>query len=140
MERTACIHHKTAANRPRRYLPQNSRQLSGCLLLIVAMLFSTVSYSDHDRLTAGKADYSHYPQGGGLPVTAAFGPDGRLWRVVPEKRHVYVDYSTDLGKTFSVPVRVNNEPQRIKASSENRPGIAVDRSGKIYVTFAAEAT
>jgi hypothetical protein len=140
MERTACIHHKTAANRPRRYLPENSRQLSGCLLLIVAMLFSTVSYSDHDRLTAGKADYSHYPQGGGLPVTAALGPDGRLWRVVPEKRHVYVDYSTDLGKTFSVPVRVNNEPQRIKASSENRPGIAVDRSGKIYVTFAAEAT
>ncbi|WP_245727779.1 exo-alpha-sialidase [Nitrosovibrio tenuis] len=128
------------ANRLRRCLSLSYRQLLGCLLLIVAMAFSTASYSDHDRLTAGKADYSHYPRGGGLAVTAAFGPDGRLWRIVPEKRHVYVDYSTDLGKTFSVPVRVNNEPQRIKVSGENRPGITVDRSGKIYVTFAAEAT
>ena len=140
MDRTACTHHKIAANRLRECLRQGGRQLLGCLLLIIAMVFSTASYSDHDRLTAGKADYTHYPHGGGLAVTAAFGPDGRLWRIVPEKRHVYVDYSTDLGKTFSVPVRINDEPQRIKVSGENRPGIAVDRSGKIYVTFAAEAT
>lgn len=140
MERTVRNRHKKAASGLRRHLPPDYRQLLGRLSLIIAMAFSTASYSDHDRLIAGKADYTHYPQGGGLAVTAAFGPDGRLWRVVPEKRHVYVDYSTDLGKTFSVPVRVNNEPQRIKASSENRPGILVDRSGRIYVTFAAEAT
>ncbi|HEX8874555.1 MAG TPA: sialidase family protein [Nitrosospira sp.] len=138
--KTTCTRHKAAASKPRRYFRQRSRQVCGWLLLIVAAAFSTPSYSDHDRLTAGTADYTHYPHGGGLAVTAAFGPDGRLWRIVPEKQHVYVDYSTDLGKTFSAPVRINHEPQRIKASSENRPGIAVDRSGKIYVTFAAEAT
>jgi len=52
--------------------------------------------------------------------------------------NVYVDYSTDLGKTFSVPVLVNKESQIIKVSGENRPGIVVDRSGRIYVVYAAE--
>jgi hypothetical protein len=140
MKRIARIYSSITTGEVSQMFSLNVRKLFGCLLLIMATAFSTTSYGDHDGLTAGKADYTHYPQGGGLAVTATFGPDGRLWRIVPEKRHVYVDYSTDLGKTFSAPVRVNHEPQRIKASSENRPGIAVDRSGKIYVTFAAEAT
>lgn len=110
----------------------------GYLLLISTMAFSTTSHSDHP--TAGTTDYKHYPHGGGLFVTATFGPDGRLWRIVPEKWHVYVDYSTDLGKTFSTPVRINSESQRVKASGENRPGIAVDGSGRIYVIYAAEGT
>jgi hypothetical protein len=108
------------------------------LLLVSVMVLSTAAYSDHDHPRAGAADYSHYPQGGGLFVGATFGPDDRLWRIVPDKRHIYVDYSTDLGKTFSAPLRVNNESMRIKASGENRPGIAVDGSGKIFITFAAE--
>ncbi len=136
--KTTCTHHKVAAGILRRCLLQQSRQVCSGLLFIIAIVVSTASYSDHDRSTTGTADYTHYPHGGGLAVTAAFGPDGRLWRIVPEKQYVYVDYSTDLGKTFSAPVRVNHEPQHIKASSENRPGIAVDRSGKIYVTFARE--
>lgn len=119
-------------------LSMSSSQLLSCLLLIGSMAFSMTSYGNQEPLKAGTADYTHYPQGGGLFVTSAFGPDDRLWRVVPEKWHVYVDYSTDLGKTFSAPVRVNSEPQRIKVSSENRPGIAVDSSGRIYVTYAAE--
>ena len=40
----------------------NVRELFGCLLLIIATAFSTTSYGDHDGLTAGKADYTHYPQ------------------------------------------------------------------------------
>src|SRR5574340_1307395 len=93
--KTTCTRNKAAASRPRRYFWLRSRHVCGWLLLIVAAAFSTPSYSDHDRLTAGAADYTHYPHGGGLAVTAAFGPDGRLWRIVPEKQHVYVDYSTD---------------------------------------------
>ena len=111
---------------------------SAVCLWPVTVAFSTTSYGAHDESKSGGADYKHYPHGGGLVVGAAFGPDGRLWRVVPEKWHVYVDYSTDLGKTFSAPARINPEKQRIKVSGDNRPGIAVDRSGKIYVTFAAE--
>lgn len=118
-----------------------SRQLLlSYLLLISAVALSACSHGNQDYLKSGAADYSHYPEGGGLFVTAAFGPDGRLWRIVPEKKHVYVDYSTDRGKTFSAPVLINKESQLIKASGENRPGIAVDRSGRITIVYAAEGT
>jgi hypothetical protein len=110
------------------------------LLLSCALVLSGCSHGNQDYLKSGAADYRHYPEGGGLFVTAAFGPDKKLWRIVPEKKHVYVDYSTDLGKTFSVPVLVNKESQLIKVSGENRPGIVVDRSGRIYVVYAAEGT
>jgi len=110
------------------------------LLLISVVALSACSHVNQDYLKSGEADYNHYPEGGGLFVTAAFGPDKRLWRIVPEKKHDYVDYSTDLGKTFSAPVLINKESQPIKVSGENRPGIAVDRSGRIYIVYAAEGS
>jgi hypothetical protein len=117
-------------------LSQRGVHLISCLLMLGTLAVSTSIHAYHPK--AGKTDYTHYPQGGGLFVSATFAPDGRLWRIVPEKWHVYVDYSTDLGKTFSAPVRINKESQRIKVSGENRPGIAVDHSGRIFVIYAAE--
>lgn len=119
--------------------PISFRQLLGRLLLAGALALSACSQVNHDHLQTGSSDGKHYPAGGGLFVSAAFGPDGKLWRIVPDKQHVYVDYSTDLGKTFSPPVQVNAEEQRIKVSGENRPGIAVDNAGRIYVIYTAES-
>jgi hypothetical protein len=93
---------------------------------------------DHEVTKFGTGGYSHYPKGGGIYVSSTFDKQGRLWRVVPEKNHVYVDSSIDLGKTFSEPVIVNQEPQRIKVSGENLPNIVVDQAGRIYVIYAAE--
>jgi len=84
------------------------------------------------------SDASRVHAHGGLQVAAAFGPDGKLWRATPDKQHVYVDYSTDQGKTFSAPVVINSESQRIKVSGENHPGITVDRAGNVYVIYPAE--
>lgn len=72
-----------------------------------------------------------------LTVSAAFGPDRRLWRVVPTTEHVYVDFSGDYGKTFSPPVAVNRERMPIRTQSEYRPQIAVTLSGRIYVAYPA---
>lgn len=102
------------------------------------MVISATSYSENDPPNGGTADYTHYPNGGGMQVTATFGPEGRLWRVVPEKKFIYVDYSTDLGKTFSPPVRINKKPQHIKVSKQNRPDILVDHTGQIFVIYTAE--
>ena len=108
------------------------------MLLVGSIIISTTSYGEVDTLKSGSADYTHYPQGGGMRVSAKFGPDGRLWRVVPEKKFIYVDYSTDLGKTFSTPVRINKKSQYIKVSKQNRPDIVVDHSGRIIVIYTAK--
>ncbi len=110
------------------------------LMFLTTLVLGACSHVNHDHLAAGASDYSHYPAGGGLFVSTAFGPDGRLWRIVPEKHQVYVDFSSDFGKTFSTPVLVNTETQQIKVSGENRPGIAVDRAGRIFVIYAAESS
>lgn len=120
------------------YYILNSKLLLSCILLVVSMVVSTVSYGDNNPLTSVSTDFAHYPQGGGMRVAATFGPDGRLWRVVPEKEYIYVDYSTDLGKSFSIPVRINKKPQIIKVSRQNRPDIKVDHAGRIIVIYTAK--
>ncbi len=96
------------------------------------------SHQPHNGLSQSPTGYSQYPDGGSLYVSATFGRNGRLWRVVPQQQKVYVDYSDDLGKSFSTPVLINLETQKIKISGENRPEIAVDNSGDIYLIYSAE--
>lgn len=113
------------------------------LLLVCALALTACSHDAvHEHAgTATAASHDHSAATatvGGLFVSAAFSPDGRLWRAIPDKDHVLVDFSNDAGKTFSAPVSVNAEPQPIKASGENRPGILVDRTGRIHVIYAAE--
>lgn len=84
------------------------------------------------------AGYEQYAGGAvKLPVSAAFGPGGGLWRVVSTEDHVYVDYSADYGKTFSPPVAINEERVPIRAQSEYRSQIVVDSAGRIYVAYPA---
>lgn len=59
-----------------------------------------------------------------LAVTAAFAPDGRLWRLRSDGHQVYADHSDDVGTTFSTPMPVNTEPQQLAVSVEERAGIA----------------
>ncbi len=73
-----------------------------------------------------------------LFTAATFGPDGRLWRVLPSETAVMVDYSLDYGKTYSKPVRVNPIPQQMNFWDENPPSIAVDEQGRVYVLYFAD--
>ena len=73
-----------------------------------------------------------------LFTAAAFGPDGRLWRIVPSQNKVEVDVSLDYGKTFSKPVQVNPKPQAMNFWDENPPSITVDKRGYVYVLFFAD--
>ena len=138
-ESTIHNRNKMVSNRFLEHILSGSNQLLSFLLLLGIMAFSTASYAHHTDSKTGTTHSTHHPQSSSLFVTATFGPDNRLWRIVPDKWHTYVDYSTDLGKTFSTPVRVNKEQQRIKVSGENRPGIVVDNNGKITVIYSAES-
>ncbi len=89
---------------------------------------------------------NHLPQLDCAPApSAAFSDDGRLWVAWSYAGHVYVNYSTDKGKTFSPPVSVNSIPEKISARGENRPKIALKKmgpkkmgsknTGAVYVTW-----
>lgn len=73
-----------------------------------------------------------------LFTAAAFGPDGRLWRVVPSQYAVAVDFSLDYGKTFSEPTRINPKTQPMNFWDENPPSISVDKQGKVNVLYFAD--
>jgi len=76
---------------------------------------------------------------GSPAVAASFAPDGRLWRVTPGMHDLKVDYSTDLGASFSPPVVIEPGRQRLRVDPEGAPQIAVDASGTIYVAWNADA-
>lgn len=75
----------------------------------------------------------------GATVSAAFAPDGTLWRLTPRASWVEVDRSTDFGATFGPPIRLHAGRQRIRAHPEDRPQIGADADGRIYIVFAADA-
>lgn len=72
-------------------------------------------------------------------VSAAFGPDGRLWRVTPDRDSLAVDHSDDRAKTFATPVMITPHRQRLRADAEGRAQIAVDGKGVVYVAWTADA-
>ncbi len=82
------------------------------------------------------ADPSSAEASGGI-ATVAFDAGGRLWRVRATAERIYVDHSTDLGASYSPAVAVNDKPQHIRAMPEDRPGIALDRQGRITVIYYA---
>ena len=74
-------------------------------------------------------------QTGKLAVSLAFDAQGDLWRVAEKDGYIWLDTSHDLGKTFSKPVQVNPQPQKIGADGEARPKIAIGPQGRIYITW-----
>ena len=99
--------------------------LNGCTTGGNASHQSALGYSQYNR-----ADIK-------VPVSAIFGPDGRLWRVISTDDRVFVDVSKDYGKSFSTPVMVNPERVPIRARSEYRAQIMVDSNNRIYVAYPA---
>ncbi|HIL40308.1 MAG TPA: hypothetical protein EYG29_07745, partial [Methylococcales bacterium] len=101
-------------------------------LFILAPLLLTACQS-----TGKKASLEPYHGHGstalrGIIVTD-FAPDGTLWRLFPTNKNIFVEYSTDLGRSFSQSFKVNPEQQKINIWAENPPIIKVSRSGRIHV-------
>ena len=67
--------------------------------------------------------------------TASFDSKGRLWLAWDQTDRVYVNYSDDLGKSFSIPVAVNSVPEPVEATGEARPKIAISKDGVVYVAW-----
>ncbi|HSI43722.1 MAG TPA: sialidase family protein [Methylotenera sp.] len=97
------------------------------LFLLSCFLLLTVNSQAHEGHTG--------PSKGGIAISVAFDASGTLWRASVKDDFVQVDMSRDLGKTFSKPVRVNSQPQKIGADGEARPKLAIGPEGNIYLTW-----
>jgi hypothetical protein len=80
-----------------------------------------------------------HQDGAGRAVSAAFGPDGRLWRVRAGEHSLQVDSSTDLGASFGPPVLIEPPRQRLRVDPEGAPQIAIDTTGTLYIAWTADA-
>jgi len=86
--------------------------------------------------SAGCSDINQLPKLACAPApSSVFSDSGRLWVAWSYAGHVYVSYSDDKARTFSLPVSVNSVPEKISARGENRPKIALNNKGAIYVSW-----
>ncbi|MDG1096248.1 MAG: sialidase family protein [Methylophilaceae bacterium] len=75
-----------------------------------------------------------------LAISLATDEQGQLWRAEIIDGFVAVSMSEDLGKTFSKPVCVNLEKQKLSAKGEVRPKIALGTKGEVYVAWMQNLT
>jgi len=61
------------------------------------------------------------------------------WRHVFEgsTRDIAMAVSTDGGKTFSAPARVSEDHWQIDGCPDNGPGLSIDRTGRVHVTWVS---
>ncbi len=99
------------------------------LFILLAILVPWGAFA-HDMPMAGM---EHEPA---LGAGAAFGPHGRLWVVTAGDGHVWLRHSDDFGKTLSAPLAVNRVAERIYASGDNHPKVAIGPRGQVDVTWS----
>jgi hypothetical protein len=87
----------------------------------------------------GQHGGAHRARSAELGVSAVADKLGRLWLAAKEstdgQSFVVVQQSSDLGKTWSAPVRVQREPEPVAAGGESRPHIALGPNEEIYVVY-----
>ncbi len=97
------------------------------ILLALCLFCSSLIVNAHDDHTKS--------QDSSLAISMAFDAQGSLWRVVEKNGLILVSSSRDLGKTFSSPVQVTPNIQKIGADAEARPKIVIGPEGNIYLTW-----
>lgn len=100
------------------------------LLWILALFAMPWGVFAHDGMHMGG-----HSMESGVAASAAFGPDGRLWVVGAKAGHLVLRHSDDLGRTLSAPVMVNAQAMPIFTMGEDKPKIALGKSGEIYISW-----
>ncbi|GIZ53354.1 sialidase family protein [Noviherbaspirillum aridicola] len=92
-------------------------------------------------LPAARAHGQHGHGARELGTGAALGRDGRLWVVGKETagqdQYVVLQHTSDLGKTWSAPRRIQQSPEPVAAGGEARPHIALGADGEIYISYTS---
>ena len=102
------------------------KHITKFVLIFLLALYQHVSYAHNAHMLEGPDT---------VFISATLDSQGALWRASTRDGFVWADKSTDLGKTFTKPVKVNPEQQNIANNNEARPNIATDMQGNVYLTW-----
>ena len=108
--------------------------LTGGVALLLLYPNTVTAQMSHQH--AGQQDCADPALRCATKVTPTFAPDGALWLAWAAAGKVSVARSLDLGRTFTPPVAVNQEPLELDWGPDARPQIVVDRDGRVFVAFA----
>jgi hypothetical protein len=89
------------------------------------------------RLVAAQGDHAaHAKRNAGLAMSAAFAPDGSLWIVaLNDARKLFVQRSSDEGRSWSAPRVVATGDDIIAADGENRPKLRFGPNGWAVISY-----
>ena len=73
-------------------------------------------------------------------ISSAVDNQGRIWSVWSLQQYLYLNYSDNLGRSYSRPRKVNNVAEKISNRGENRPKIAIDDAGNVYLSWVTPLT
>ncbi len=104
-----------------------------CLLSLSVTAFNVSAQGAHAQHKSPK------PARAELGTSAAVDGQGRLWMVsketAGENQYVVLQMSADMGKSWSSPTRIQQQPESVSAEGENRPKIAFGSKGEIFITY-----
>ncbi|HJW54554.1 MAG TPA: sialidase family protein [Burkholderiaceae bacterium] len=113
-----------------------------CLLALSSLLalasvapqaFAHQEHQQHGGMASAKA--------GELGTGAAVDAQGKLWiatkQTTPGGQYVVLQASSDMGKTWSPPRRIQRQPEPVSADGEDRPKLAFGAHGEIYIAYTS---
>ena len=120
------------------------RLLFSGLVLILASMLSLTSFAEHQHKgeaskSAKRVNQSHchgVDVKCAKTVTSAFAPNGDLWRLWVMGKGLYAQVSVDNGQHFFAVKKIDIAAENISARNENRPKIAFDNYGGVYLSWA----
>lgn len=68
-------------------------------------------------------------------ISSVADKQGRIWSTWSHQKYLYLNYSDDLGRSYSAPMLVNQIAEKISTRGENRPKIGVDGHGNVYLSW-----
>jgi len=120
---------------------QTIQALFGSVLGFFVLNFSyaQMGHSSH-MMNPAPAKSNNTCEGSGLEcanaATPFFAPDGKLLLAWTANGVVSVTQSNDLGKSFSLPVKIAEHGKSLDAGSDARPQIVVDKNNNIFLAYA----
>ena len=102
------------------------------LVFITALCLN--SFGDNNKTHSCESDTRVSPHCGITPG-AAFDPQGNLWVAYVVDNHLYLSQSKNKGTTYLPAIKITKQKSKFYTNGENRPKIAFDQGGNIYLSW-----